>query len=747
MPIRFLLALCLLGATAAGAFAQSAQPDPAAAVAAPAPSRPKIALVLSGGGARGGAHIGVLKVLEELHVPIDMIVGASAGSIVGAAYATGMPLADIEKEMRTLSTALLFRDVVREAVPPQRKNDDALNYVGPEIGISAGGMSLPKGAVAGVALEAVLRRLTARQQDTHFDRLPIPFRAVATDLATSEMVVLDHGSLAQAVRASMAIPAVISPVELDGRLLVDGGVRRNLPVDVARSMGAEVIIAVNIGTPLLSKKEITSLLSASDQLLRILTATNVADSLRELTPRDVLITPELSDISSSDFDHLPEAARAGEQAANEAHAALARYQMPEQAYAGLIASRNAAQMPVGQRIDVVRVDGTKRVDPETIAETMQIRPGQKFDAAAADEDMRRLYGRGDFEAVSYTFANEPGEGYVLTASVTEKSWGPNYLRFGLGLSSDFQGNSFFNLLATQRSTWLNSLGGEWRNDLQIGHEDYLRTEWYQPLSASQRYFVAAYAQTGRQPIDLYNDASLRVASFRLGQSKFGADLGLQLGNAGEVRLGAEKGHASFHNDTSSVPVGELSNANAATGGVRLRLKIDTLDNLPFPQDGYLLNLDLFNSRPTFGATYSYNKLSASLRTAYSVGPHVFQFAVAGVGASGADPLPPHEASYLGGFQRLSGYKTGELAGDEYVLGRVVYNYRLAKAGFLDGAYAGVSLETGRIGENLSGSGRTQNRFGSSVYVAFDTPLGPMYLAYGRADGKRQALYFYLGQPW
>src|SRR5262245_17022891 len=190
--------------------------------AAAAPGvRPRIGLVLAGGGARGGAHLGVLKVLEEQRVPIDVIVGTSAGSIVGAAYASGMPLADIEAEMKPLKTADLFRDKPREDVPMRRKADDQLNYIGPEVGVSLEGLQLPKGAVAGVALEAVLRRLTVRQRDSSFDKLPIRFRAVATDVATSEMVVLDHGSLATAVRASMAIPAFAKPVETHGRRRAD----------------------------------------------------------------------------------------------------------------------------------------------------------------------------------------------------------------------------------------------------------------------------------------------------------------------------------------------------------------------------------------------------------------------------------------------------------------------------------------------------------------------------------------------
>ncbi|GGC57860.1 patatin-like phospholipase family protein [Undibacterium terreum] len=271
------LSILLLCAASMGAIAAPPQNQPDVAV------RPKVALVLSGGGARGGAHIGVLKALEELRVPVDIVVGTSAGAIVGAAYASGMPLADIEREMQSLSTASLFHDVDRRSLSVARKTDDEGSYVGPEFGIDANGISLPMGAVSGVALEAVLRRLTARQASENFDRLPIPFRAIATDAASGEMVVLAQGNLALAVRASMAIPAVLTPVEIDGRLLVDGGLSRNLPVDVARALGADIIIAVNIGTPLLKREEIKSVLSMSNQMTRMLTASNVRHSLAELS--------------------------------------------------------------------------------------------------------------------------------------------------------------------------------------------------------------------------------------------------------------------------------------------------------------------------------------------------------------------------------------------------------------------------------------------------------------------------------
>ena len=717
---------------------------PVAPGSGPAAQRPRIALVLSGGGARGGAHIGVLKVLEELRVPVDMVVGTSAGAIVGAAYATGLPLATIEEEMKGLSTATLFHDVVRENLPMRRKADDAANYVGPEMGLGPHGLSLPKGAVAGVALEAVLRRLTARQRSVNFNHFPVPFRAIATDLATSEMVELDHGSLTQAVRASMAIPAVISPVELDDRLLVDGGVTRNLPVDVARRMGADIVIAVNIGTPLLRREDITSLLSASEQMLRILTTTNVAQSLKELGPRDVLITPDLSRVSSSDFDHLSDAARAGEAAARAASAALAAHGLSPAEFSALLAAREAAQDPGGQRIDAIQVSGTQRVNPQAVLDGMQTQAGQPFDANRVDQDLQRLYGWGDFEAVSYTFSEEPGQGRVLTARVTEKSWGPHYLRFGLGLSSDFAGGSFFNLLATHRATWLNRLGAEWRNDIQIGQTDRLRTEWFQPLHPTQRFFAAAHLGGERSPFELFSDEGVRVARFRLEHYGYGADLGLQLGTQGQLRLGVQRGRVRLQNDTSLLPPG-LFEADADTAALVLRVQLDTLDNVRFPRAGYALDVKLHQSQPRWGASDDYRKLFAAFRTAVGFGRHALEFSAQGVKASGGT-LPAYETSFLGGFQRLSGYKTNEVFGNEFVLGRVNYSHRLTNVGFLEGAYAGVSLEAARIGDTAFGPQREKSRYGFAVYLAMDTPLGPVYLALGRGDHRRHAAYFYLGQP-
>jgi len=755
-PTRRSSVATVLAAAVLAFAAMLAGPDAAAqsndvAAAAPAnalkaiPKRPRVGLVLSGGGARGGAHLGVLKVLEEMHVPVDVIVGTSAGSIIAAAYATGMPLPQIEKEMGGLRTEMLFRDIDRRETPWRIKSNDAINYVGPELGLQNGSLSLPKGVVAGVSIEAVLRQLTARQRDDDFDKLPIRFRAVATDLTSSEMVVLGHGSLAVAVRASMAIPAVVDPVEFDGRLLVDGGLARNLPVDVARALGAERVIAVNIGTPLRTRDEITGILTVSDQISRILTNTNVARSLAELGPQDLLITPDLGAVQTADFDRLPEAAAAGEVAARKVRAELAQFSVDALAYERWRTALTADPTPQGELIDAVHVTGTQRVNPEVIVDSMQTRAGRPLDPKVIDEDMKRIYARGDFERVGYSIVDDPAQGRVLAADVAEKSWGPNYLRFGLGLSSDLRGDSFFSLVTTYRRTWLNDLGAEWRTDARIGHSDRLSTELYQPLTPAQRLFVAGRAEISRDPYDVYDDDGTRIARYRRGTYGIGLDLGTPLGTYGEARIGLDRGRLKLYNDTGTIPA-SLVVPSVDMGGASARVRLDTLDNLRFPRSGYSADLQVYWSRPRLGATDNYTKASANFTTAFASGPHSLQFGLRGATSLGSNDLPVYELYNLGGFLQLSGYKTDQLLGRELAFGRMVYNYRVSQPGLLDGAYFGVSLESGRIGASITGANRASARYGGALYFAFDSPIGPVYIAYGHGDGRNQAVYFYVGQP-
>jgi NTE family protein len=688
----------------------------------------------------------VLKVLERLQVPVDVIVGTSAGAIIGAAYASGMTVDEIEQSLRPLGTATLFHDVARDDLPMRRKADDTLNFVGPEIGLSLNGVRLPKGAVAGVAMEAVLRNLTARQTDPDFDRLPVPFRAVATDLATVDMVVLERGSLATALRASMSLPAVVNPVEIDGRLLVDGGLARNLPVDVARALGAQVVIAVNIGTPLRTREELDSVLQVSEQMVRALTSRNVRQSLSELGPRDVLITPELGALGTADFDRMLDAAEAGERAAMAAAERLAPYRSDAAAWATWAAGRRATdnEQVVQRRVDELTITGTEHVNPAAVRAALHTQPGEAFDAAKTDADLKRLYAGGDFEHVGYNLAPLAQGGHALTVNVTEKAWGPNFLRVGFNLSSNFRGDAHYGLLLSHRRTWLNSLGAEWRNDLELGHVDRLRSEWYQPLDAGQRLFMAAHAESRREPFELYVFEQ-RIGRYRRRATALGLDLGVTLARATEWRIGLSRGHSTLGTDTGLIP-GEVLAPRVAVAGWSSRLRVDTLDNLRFPRQGALLDLRYFSAEPGLGAAQRYAKLDLRLQTAASRGAHTLRGAAFINRPVSGDGLPLHELVQLGGFLRLSGYRDGEFLGVGAQLTRLVYTYRVAAPGLLDGVYVGLSAEAGRISDALAQLSPRSTLRSNAIFLAVDTPVGPLYLAHGRASSARSATYLFLGLP-
>ncbi|HSO66877.1 MAG TPA: patatin-like phospholipase family protein, partial [Desulfatirhabdiaceae bacterium] len=485
--------------------------------------RPKIGLVLSGGGARGAAHVGVLKVLEEYRVPIHFIVGTSMGALVGASYATGTSVEEMDQIIAGISTELLFKEKPpRQELAMRQKQDDYDIFFGPEIGINDGKIGLPKGVVTGVQLETVLRRLSKAKGFHRFDELPIPYRAVATDLVTGRAVVFSEGELANVMRASMSVPGAVAPVEIGGNLLVDGMLTNNLPVEIALAMGADIIIAVNVGTPLLKREELSSILGVTGQMLSILTEQNVQASLALLKPTDILISPELGNFSTGDFDNLPNISPLGEAAARKVSERLTQLSIPAEEYAALRQRQVVASVPDLRPVDEIRFENLTRVNAEKPLAVMETQPGQAIDQDILDRDMRRLYGTGDFEHVNYRFLEEPGK-RVLAVDAVEKSWGPDYLRLGLGLSSDFEGDAFFNILASYRKTWLNSLGAEWRNDLQIGRTSGFRSEFYQPLDERGYFFVAPQINYERRSTNIYQGSD-RIASYDITSLLAGIDI-------------------------------------------------------------------------------------------------------------------------------------------------------------------------------------------------------------------------------
>lgn len=715
-----------------------AQPEPAAA------ERPKVCLVLSGGGARGAAHLGVLKVLEELRVPVDCIVGTSMGSIVGASYASGATIAELEAVLATITTRKLFKELPpRQERSLRLKRDDATNLAPPEIGLDATGLLLPKGLVSGVQLEAVLRELSKARGFRRFDDLPIPFRAVATDLVTGKAVILSEGELAVAMRASMSVPGVVEPVRLSGRLLVDGGLTNNLPVDVARQMGADVVIAVNLGTPLLTPEALTSIVGIASQMVNILTEQNVQASLASLRPQDILVVPRLANFSAGDFDHLDVPVPLGEVATRAVSDLLRRHAVSPEAYARWTARRTARIVAGDVTVDEVRFGNLQRVNPDIARSVLDVQPGQPVDEKELDRGMQRLFGTGDFEHVSYALMEEPGR-RILSVDAVEKSWGPNYLRLGLGLSSDFRGDAFFNLLAKYRMTWLNRLGGEWQLGLQVGRTARVSTEFYQPLQRGPGLFVAPYAAVERRSVDVFR-GDQRVAIYDNSEATAGVALGAQLTRYGEVRLGIE--HASMRSalDTGP-PVIDLGQDRLATTSGTLRVLIDQMDSLDFPRSGYLAKLDVNAARKGLGSERAFTRVEATGNFVHSFGEHTFQFGAKLGRRAGGDPLPPNRLFQWGGLMQQSGYPTGALLGEDLRFARVIYYNRVARWSLLDGIYVGGSLEIGRMGRPLLPANDAGTIKSGALLLGVDTPLGPLYLGYGRANKGYDSLYLFLGKP-
>jgi NTE family protein len=722
---------------------------PSRAEEPPAPpsaaARPKIGLVLGGGGARGISHVGVLKVLEELRVPVDVVVGTSMGAIVAGAYASGVSPAEMERRIREVDWNVVLSDKPpRSERSVRSKALERYNFAPLEVGVRDGKLLTPSGAIFGQQLERFLDSLAVQPVDLgSFDQLPIPYRAVATDIETGQMVLLDRGDPADAMRASMSVPGVFAPVEIDGRLLVDGGLVRNLPVDVARALGAQRIIAVNVGGGLLKRDSLDTLLGVSAQMINILMEQNVRASLEQLTPDDVLIVPELGDYGSADFQHSQSTIAIGEAAARKLADRLAALALPEAQYQALRAQQQA-RLRNQPAVTSVQIDTAelKRVNPKSVIALMDTRAGEPPDADKLRADAQRLMATDDFQQVRFRFEDRDGK-RVLAVQPVEKGWGPNYLQFGMRMSTDLKGDSSFDLMASFISTWLNSRGLEWRNLVSIGQLTQLRTELYQPLDERRIFFVAPVANIEQQIDDIFVEDQA-VARYRVRQSSVELDVGMRLGNAGEARLGYAYGIARATPATALPIFGELEQN---TGVVRAVGVLDKLDNWAFPHAGYTAFAEYRVSRGEFGADVNYDRVDVSFQQAIGFARrHSVVLGLAG-GTDFNGGLPYFDLFPLGGFLRLSGYPTRALLGDAYGLGRVVYYYRIGEPSSLASTlYGGASLEAGNVYRRVNGPNESGLRLGGSVFLAADTAIGPFYFALGLAQNNNFAVYLFLGRP-
>ena len=733
--LRIALLPLMVLATCDCAVAQAPETD----LAAP---RPRVALVLSGGGARGLAHIGVLRALRDLHVPVDIVVGTSMGSVVGGAFAAGRSVEEMEQIVRDTDWDRVLADrPARDALTLRRRDEDLDLPSRLDFGVDRHGLKLPPAAAGNAALELALAQLIpAGMRDRSVGELPLPFRSVASDLLSGELVELSDSSLFTAMRASLSIPGLFAPVRVKGRLLVDGGLVRNLPIDIARSLGADVIIAVNVGTPLATENELGSSLGVATQMLRILTEQNVQRSLHELRPGDVLITPELSQMSFLNFRAFERTIQAGDSATRTFSAQLTALAVSPERYAEIEQARRnpaaatASALPLGS----ISIDGTRHIAADALLARSGLRSGAVLTAGQIREAAARLYGRADVADVEARI--EPiGDRQDVTLHVQEADWARSRLRLGLELSSDFAQNNTFSVVALHVLSSLNSWDAELRTLMRIGTLRALTSEWWQPLGAASQYFVAPSVSFGSGAIDVFA-AGRRTVRTGVDQSQMNISLGRQLSDWGDMRIGITRILQHSH---QVIPEDPLQHGSYSSTNLFVQAHLDTLEPIAFPIRGWLLAGSL---------TQPSNRSEAALHTSTQlIGLSAFNLAEWGghFYAEWAHANGGSAPASLGGFLRLSGAEPNSISGASILLGRLVLAKRIsALPATLGGAVrVGFSLEMGGASAPSETLRLNTLRRAGSAFAALDTRFGPLYFAAGATEGKGRTLYLFLGPIW
>jgi NTE family protein len=730
-----LLAAAVLCLGALAAAAQEAAP----------PARPRVALVLSGGGARGFAHIGVLRVLHELHVPVDIVVGTSMGSVVGGAYAAGASLEDLEAIARYTDWDRVIADrPARDALAFRRREEDLLLPSRIEFGVSSAGLSLPPAAASNAALEAALNKaLPAGSRDKPVSQLPLPFRSVASDLVTGELVELADTPLFLTIRASLAVPGVFAPVRVNGRLVADGGLVRNLPVDLAHKMGADIVIAVNVGTPLAPEKELGSAIGVAQQMLNILTEQNVQRSLKELGPRDILVAPDLAGITFLDFQHHEAAIAAGEKAARAVAERLAALAVGPEAYAQEENRRLAPPVLDDTALPLAKLEvhGGGGINAKALAAQTGLVKGVPVTREQVRQAADTLYGRGDLARVE-TEIDDAGGKRSVSIRATEAPWASNRLRVGLELGSDFRDTNSFSLKLMHIASNLNDWGGELRSIGRVGTARELGVQYFQPLGPGSPWYVAPTLAYNASASDVFNEGR-RI--LRLGFSGYNAGIafGRELGDWGDVQAGVVRQRAHL---STEIPQTDATPDQLAYDTTQfLRYRADTLDSLAFPTRGGLV--DATFERSTQGGNNGGGLAQTSIvgMRAFHAGDwagHLYgEWAQS---QSGVAPLS------LGGFLRMSGTPADSVQGRRVLFGRIAMARKIAALpSTLGGALrAGFSFEAGGAYDPTFSTLRdVAFRQAVSGFLAVDTRFGPAYLAAGATRDGNKTFYIFLGPVW
>jgi NTE family protein len=699
--------------------------------------RPRIGLVLGGGGARGAAHIGVLEVLEQLRVPVDCVAGTSMGALVAGAYAGGLTPGEMRTELGKADWHDMFIDSPDYSELTRRNKILSKRFLpGTETGVTERGAQYQTGMVTGQKIKLFFNQLVgADRGERHIEDLPLKLSIIATDIGNGERVVFRDGSLSKAMRASMSVPGLLSPVDHQGRKLVDGGLVDNVPIGEARERcQADVVIAVNVGTPLMKPEEVGSLLTVSAQMVNILTEQNVSRSLASLKPDDILIKPDLDGVSAGDFERHSETADRGRVAADAVRQQLARYSVPAPAYAAW-REQIVAGMPKARPIDEVQVAQLKWVNPVMVDRLLGVKTGVPLDQQRLGGDLGRIYGEGHYETVDYSVLSVRDK-TILKVTPMEKSWGPDYLRFAVNLESGTSQPSTFTFRGAYHKTWLNSRGGELLYSVQLGNELAGAVDYYQPIDEKQRFYFETVAAIAQSDTSIYQD-NKRLAKYELTQSAFKAGLGVNVGVLGQVSLGWLERDRRADLETGTLGVTATSKR---FGGWQAIFDFDQMDRRYFATKGWQAQAIYFDA-----GNGEYSRLDAMVQAAVPFRGMVFTGTLSYTG-SPSGQLPYYNAGSIGGFGNLSGYARNQIVGDEITYASIRSEKIVGRLplGLQGDMRLGISLEGARVGKRYTETNADGTLNSVAIYLGGETPLGPVYFGYGYARDGISTLFLNLG---
>lgn len=724
--------------------------------------RPKIGLVLSGGGARGYAHVGVLKYLEEHRIPVDLIAGTSVGALVGGLYASGMTAAELESRLAAINLTDIAYERRNRTEREQAVREDERQYpLVWAMGYGNGHFKMPSALLQGTGMLMLLQDWTARiPDDIRFDALPIPFGAVAADLSDGREVLMTQGNLPYAMRASMAVPGLFSPVLLDGNMLVDGGLSSNLPVQEARLMGADIVIAVDISIPLKAPEDIHSSLDIVQQSLKIMIQRNVIMNRDSLRQQDVLIHPDVEDVGFLDFSASEPGIATGTVAARKQHAMLAHLSLPEKEWLAHLQARRqrleALRLPQEIRIDEIRIATIgQRIPADIIRHQLTFAAGDIYDAGAINRNLAYIADNQGYARITHELREDQGRNQVFITA-EEKNWGPHFFSFGFGFISHMNGNGFFTLKAGHRLPWINDQGMEWRNDVVIStSQGSLVSEMRQPLwrFVNSKVYLAPYIELSRTIENYYSDrtdSSSNKSSDSTLQGEYsqekgaaGIRLGIALGQYGDLRISGSVQRARMPTFTDNNTTRHDIHSQPILAA---RLVIDQLDAPVNPSQGYYMSATAKHGGGRHASRYE--QYAASGLVAASLGSHTLAFKLDGGYTSNRQDRVDTLFT-LGGTSFMPAFPAQRFVGDRLIHMGLDYRFNFKKPllPMLDKNIVGLSLERARLWHTSTTGKHGRYLNGITAYAGGTSVVGPVNIGISRILQADWNAYIQVGYPF